>query len=302
MKLNENIILKEKYFNTKASEVYLHLIFDYADINEVWDGWVPIQYRRTGINFDNNNSELFEYLNKVYLDMHPSNYEKWVDEQNDYWNATRSEATKEIFNILKDGKWHCRNCDIRNPNFARRIQDIKEKGYTISTHLQFHCPVCKNNKSTNLMLLPIPRVEIAGNGYETWSTKLRKRILSVLNHIDVYENTSNQNCLPDHKFPEIRWDEYTKEENPENMTDKEICQKFQLLTNQRNQHKREVCRKCTQSGIRGSIFGINYYYYGTSTWDPQIPTKGKEAERGCVGCPWYDIQEWRVSLNKKLGS
>ena len=36
--------------------------------------------------------------------------------------------TKEIFHILKDGKWHCRNCDISNPNFARRIQDIKEMG------------------------------------------------------------------------------------------------------------------------------------------------------------------------------
>lgn len=301
MELNDNIRIHEReYVNTKASEVYLHLEFVFPDVNQTWNGWIPIQYRRTGVDFKRESPELIDYLNSVYENLHPSKYDNWVQEQNDYWNSTRSEATKEIFDILKDGAWHCRNCDIKNPNFARRIQDIKEKGYTISTHLQFHCPVCGDNRSTNLMLLPIPRIEIAGNGYETWSPQLRARILQVLNRIDVYENTNNQNCLPDHKFPEIRWDEFTKEINPDNMNDEEIQSKFQLLTNQRNQHKREVCRKCMQSGIRGEIFGINYYYEGTSEWDSSIPTKGKEAERGCIGCPWYDIQTWRNSLNKEL--
>lgn len=35
-------------------------------------------------------------------------------------------------------------------------------------------------------------------------------------------------------------------------------------------------------------------------WDPNIPTKGKEAEAGCIGCPWYDIERWRKEVIKKL--
>ena len=101
----------------------------------------------------------------------------------------------------------------------------------------------------------------------------------------MYENVKSPHCLPDHKFSEIRWDENTKSENPDNMTDKEIQQKFQLLTNQRNQQKREICRKCYQTGKRGVIFGIPFYYKGNENWDESIPKTGKDAEKGCVGCP-----------------
>lgn len=48
------------------------------------------------------------------------------------------------------------------------------------------------------------------------------------------------------------------------------------------------------------MFGIPYYYEGTEDWDPSIPQKGKQAERGCVGCPWYDIAAWRRALKEKL--
>ena len=139
-----------------------------------------------------------------------------------------------------------------------------------------------------------------GNGYETWTPALRKRIIKVLGSIDVYEDTFSPHCLPDHKFSEIRWDDETKGENPDAMADEEIRQKFQLLTNQRNQQKREVCRTCFQTGKRGYPFGIKYYYAGTEDWDPHIPVKGKQAEYGCVGCGWYDIAEWRKQVLSKL--
>jgi len=84
---------------------------------------------------------------------------------------------------------------------------------------------CNSNK-THLILLPIERGGIAGNGYETWSPYLRKRIIKTLGSIDVYENRFNAHCLPDHKFSEIRWDENTKSENPDNMTDDEIRENF----------------------------------------------------------------------------
>ena len=86
------------------------------------------------------------------------------------------------------------------------------------------------------------------------------------------------------------------------MTDEEIIRKFQLLDNQRNQQKREICRRCFQEGKRGSIYGINFYYKGTSKWDSNIPTIGKEAEAGCEGCPWYDIELWRKKLNDLIST
>lgn len=303
MALNSNIMLynEPRYANTKASEEYIHVKFNYPDVQKIWDGWIPVEYRRTGVSIPiSARKELEEHLNQIYAEMHPSNYRKWLEEQDNYWNATRSVDTKRIFNILKDGRWHCRNCDISNPNFARRIQDIKELGYTIATQINYHCPICGNNRSTRLLLLPIHRVQLAGNGYETWSKSLRERIIRVLGGIDVYENTPNRNCLPDHKFSEIRWDNDTKAENPETMTDQEIREKFQLLSNQRNQQKREVCRYCFQTGKRGTIYGIQYFYDGNDMWDSKIPSKGKAAERGCIGCPWYDIALWRDKLNQTI--
>ena len=186
-----------------------------------------------------------------------------------------------------------------NPNWARRIQDLKEFGYTIATDTKRFCTKCNSNK-THLLLLPIKRGTNAGNGYETWSPALRKRILKLLNYFDVYEYTENYNCLPDHKFSEIRWGDDTKDENPDDMTDEEIIKKFQLLTNQRNQQKREVCRRCYQTGKRGTIFGIPFFYEGNENWNTNIPREGKKAEKGCIGCAWYDIEEWRKQLIRRI--
>lgn len=294
------VISTQRMLNTKASESYVPVVFTYG--NKKWEGWVPVEYRRTGVEIAEDDKDgLIEHLNKVYEQMNPANYSAWLKKQDIIWQGSRSDATKPIFNLLKDGKWHCRNCEIDNPNFARRIQDLKEMGYTIATQINYHCPVCGNRRSTRLLLLPIDRVEIAGNGYETWSLALRQRILRVFKYIDAYEGKENRNCLPDHKFSEIRWDENTKAENPDNMTDAQIRDKFQLLTNQRNQQKREVCRNCFQTGRRGTIYGIDYYYEGGPYWMETIPKKGKEAEKGCVGCPWYDIERWKKEVQRKLG-
>jgi rubrerythrin len=295
--LNENISIleKDRKKHSKASEEYIHVKFTYT--TSTWDGWVPVVYRRTGIDLKND-AEIIEHLNVVYNQMNPNNLTKWKEKQKEYWETEKSRAstTKEFFDSLANGGWQCVECTLpKNPNWARRIQDLKEFGYTLATDTNRYCPNCGSNK-THLILLPIERCGLEGNGYETWSPALRKRIIKVLQSTDVYENVITPHCLPDHKFSEIRWDETTKDINPDNMSDEEIRQKFQLLTNQRNQHKREVCRNCFQTGKRGIIYGIPYYYEGTENWDDSIPKTGKEAERGCIGCPWYDIETWRNKL------
>jgi hypothetical protein len=297
--LNSNIIIVENELKNhlKASEAYIHVKFTYQ--TKIWDGWVPVEYRRTGISIKSND-ELYEHLNKVYEQMKPEKYDEWLKNQEKYWKEEKSGAkiTKPFFDSLAKGGWQCIKCTLpENSNPTRRIQDLKEFGYTLSTNIKHYCPTCNKN-NTHYLLLPIERCGNSGNGYETWSPALRKRIIKLLGSIDVFENVVSPHCLPDHKFSEIRWDDDTKGVNSDNMTDDEIRQKFQLLTNQRNQQKREVCRTCFQTGKRGTIFGIPYFYEGTEDWDSTIPPKGKEAERGCIGCAWYDIAKWRQSLKK----
>jgi hypothetical protein len=182
-----------------------------------------------------------------------------------------------------------------NPNSARRIQDIKDAGYTLAS-----IPRPGGLKGYNRILLPLPlHTEM---GYESFTPQFKARVIRLLKERNAFEArvTAKKALIPDHKFSEVRWDDETKAENSMEMTDAEIIQKFQLLDNQRNQQKREICRKCFQEGIRGTIYGIKYFYEGDENWNPNIPKVGKAAEKGCFGCPWYDIELWREMLNKKL--
>lgn len=305
VKLNPNIIVPtySRKKHLKATEEYLEVIFKYPSYKKEVICWIPLLYRRTGTEISNDKNAVDAYLNRVYTEMNPANAQSWKKQQQRYWrDHSEAQTTKKFFDVLsKDApRWYCQGCELpNNPNWARRIQDLKEAGYTLATSTSRYCEHCRAKK-THLMLIPIPRVEGNGNGYETWSSKLRTRIVKVLKNWDAYEGKTAQHLLPDHKFPEIRWDKNTKGDNPDSMTDEEINRKFQLLTNQRNQQKREVCRVCYQTNRRGTIYGIEYFPQGNPDWDSEIVTRGKEAEAGCLGCPWYDIQAWREALIKKL--
>ena len=150
------------------------------------------------------------------------------------------------------------------------------------------------------MLLPIPRG--GATGYETWTPLLKEKIASSLNFIDVFENRriKKDHFIIDHKFPEIRWDDETRRNDINNLTEEEILRDFQLIDNQRNQQKREVCRSCFQTSQRGSLYGLEFFYSGDKTWDASIPTSGKAAEAGCIGCGWYDIAAWRIALQEVI--
>lgn len=277
--------------NNKASEVYVRTTFT-QDNGFSWRTYVPFVDRRAGLDIKTD-EELAEYL----ISIKPY----FAEDAMSVWRETEKkrgliggDVTPVFFDVLLSFKEEFENLPV-NPNSARRIQDIKDAGYTIAS-----VPRQNGLKGYNRILLPIPIH--AEMGYETFTTQFKARVIRLLRERNAFEArvTPKKALIPDHKFSEVRWDEETKGENPIEMSDAEIIQKFQLLDNQRNQQKREVCRRCFQEGIRGTIYGIDYFYKGGKNWDVSIPTTGKAAEEGCVGCPWYDIEEWRKHLNKKI--
>jgi hypothetical protein len=297
---NKYIIVEGFREHSKASEKYVDVQIIQKD-GFTWKGSVPYFYRRTGI-FIETPQELAEYLEKIYPHFTKNAISKFVKDEEKRWNTELSgkKTTKGFFDKLLNLKWNSVQKDLpSNRNFARRIQDIKEFGYSLSTDTKRKISGTYET-DTHILLVPIPKGGVTG--YEVMSAEFKAKAIKVLEAINVYELSSanKHGLLPDHKFSEIRWDDETKAENPENMSEKEIKEKFQLIDNQRNQQKREACRKCFQTGKRGKIFGINYFYEGSEIWDEKIKKIGKEAEQGCVGCGWYDIRKWRDSLNELL--
>ena len=278
--------------HTKASERYVSVVYEYDD-GEVWEGWIPIEYRRTGTSLAGDD-QIKAHLEAVAPFCHSGLIEEWRSEQASFWRTKpNASVTKSFYDVLESFRWSCTGCAFpASSNPARRYQDLKEFGYTLATNKSRRCTSC-GRTGAHILMVPIPRGGISG--YESWSPALRKRIVKVLGAIDVYEGKrgSPDSLIPDHKFPEIRWDLATRQASLETLTDDEIRHKFQLLTNQRNLQKREVCRSCYQTEKRGFPFGIKYFYSGDENWPKQIPPRGRLAEQGCDGCGWYDLALWR---------
>lgn len=292
--------------NTKAQEVYLDVTFTYED-GISWEGSIVIKCRRAVLDLKEE-SEIKDYLKQVYIYCHPNQHKQWIEQQKEFWNSPSSRksrkaeeqlVTKPLFYDLLKFQWACVPCILPgNSNPARRYQALKDFGYSIATN-SLQCQQCKK-KTTHIILVPLPRRGTLG--YETMSPGFKRKCLELLNYYDAYEGkTGNKKeLLPEHKFPEIRWDASTRRDSLENLTDEEIKNDFQLMTNQRNLQKREVCRKCSQDDIRPYPFGIKFYYQGDERWPSDIPKTGKKSEKGCIGCGWYDMKKWRDTLNQKL--
>lgn len=286
-----NIKIHEFIANNKASETYVRTTF-IQDDGFRWDTVVPYVDRRAGLNIKTE-QELAEYLVSIKPYFRKNAMEEWKKQELKR-GLIGGSVTPLFFEVLLSFKEEFERFPM-NPNPARRIQDIKDAGYTLAS-----VPRPNGLKGYNRILLPLPLH--AEMGYETFTPQFKARVIRLLKERNAFEArvTAKKALIPDHKFSEVRWDDETKAENSTEMTDTEIIQKFQLLDNQRNQQKREICRRCFQKGIRGTIYGIKYFYESNEHWDPNIPKVGKAAEKGCKGCPWYDIELWRKMLNKKL--
>ena len=213
------IKIVRRWMHSKASEEFVEVVFEYPNSTR-YEWSIPIKYPRAGLELEEK-EHIEAHISDAFAMAHPDNHAEWRAEQARYWAGSKAPVTKPIFDILsKDFAWHSYGEMSTSSNPARRIQDLKEMGYTVSTRRI-------QGRGYEFMLLPLPRH--GESGYEWWSGALRNRIVRALKGIDAYEGRPGnvKALLPDHKFPEARWDAETRRESLDHLSDIEIRRDFQ---------------------------------------------------------------------------
>ena len=193
-----NITVSEFIDNNKASENYVRTTF-VQDNGFRWDTVVPYVDRRAGMNIETE-EELAEYLVSIKPYFRKEAMENWKREELKR-GLIGGSVTPLFFEVLLSFKEEFENFPM-NPNSARRIQDIKDAGYTLAS-----VPRPGGLKGYNRILLPLPLH--AEMGYETFTPQFKARVIRLLRERNAFEArvTAKKALIPDHKFSEVRWDD-----------------------------------------------------------------------------------------------
>lgn len=218
----------------------------------------------------------------------------------------------KYFAILKDTDFHCRKCaqqQIGSEQLAGGggVQGLQRgsksrPGLVIETITQY-CEIC--GKRTNWDRWTGEFQE--SNSASGLPKSLQRRIFSHYGYIDSIEQRERKEheLVIDHRLPMERWGS-SEERNSTDMSEEDIQKKFQLLkkdqSGNHNLLKSRACEHCIETGNRGYPLGIKFFYAGTDKWPDDCPKSGAGAERGCIGCGWYDYDAWRTALNKKINN
>lgn len=216
----------------------------------------------------------------------------------------------QYFQILRDQLPHCRKCaqqQIGSEQLAGGggVQGLhrgnqSRSGIVIVSESRY-CPICGKRTKWDRWTGEFKEANAAAGV----STELQRRIFDFYDYNDVIEQRRRtaHELVVDHRFPMERWGE-TETHNPDDMSTEEISRKFQLLkkddSGNHNLLKSRACERCIRTGKRGYPLGIKFYYAGNEDWPTNCPKSGSEAEQGCFGCGWYDLDAWRKALNKQL--
>ncbi len=228
------------------------------------------------------------------------------------FEATFNKGTKiyQVWLVLKDQQWHCRECEYTHVNITQiaggsGIQGLQRgtksrDGLEIDSanHL---CPKCERTT----------RHDRWTGGFETaipspsMPQGFARRVIGLLSSRDVVDGSerSPSQLTVDHKLPIIRWSPETQQTQSaySTMSDDDIKTHFQLLKKSNgsishNLLKSRACEQCFKTGERGTPFGLRFFYEGGPRWEPA----DKKDPSGCVGCGWYDFDQWRRQLNNRL--
>ena len=299
MAKNKKYKISEEFFTgEKTSDVFMEVEFVYQKKN--WDGLLPKYLKYQGL--DLTEEEFYNSIDESYEILNPLNRDAWIAQSDSDWDAKgKNTETYKVLNAIYSGEWECRTCGIAkiNDQPAPRIRDLKKMGYIIGSKRK-ECNICEKKKMHDILIM-LPKIKSKfedGNELRApISEKLKERIKKILGKVEVCFNVkrTSTELLVDHKFPSQRWN--SKESaNPDDMSEAEVKQKFQLLTNQTNMWKSRYCDTCVKTGKRGDFMGIDWFYNGDENWNGDTPYD----EKGCLGCPWYDLEEWKQKLKEKL--
>ena len=298
--MKKPIKVGELFTVEKMEDKFYEVKFKYDD--NIWEGVIPSFLVYQAFQLDDNIRD--EFIAKCYEYLNPKNQENWIKISNTYWKEVlnrnfSNDQTYDVLKALYSGIWECRVCGpVKqvNPQPSSRLRDLKKFGYVIGSKRR-HCRLCdKSTMHDILVMIKIFDISQTKSRHSI-SPKLAKKIKKSLNYIEVCFDVRRpeKELIIDHKFPSQRWTS-GETKNPNDMSDKEIHQKFQLLSNQTNLLKSRVCDRCVKEGIRGSFMGISWYYSGDEFWRGEH----KSDENGCIGCPWYDLAHWKSELKKNL--
>lgn len=214
-------------------------------------------------------------------------------ETNPYKLGTQKYKT---LNTLSNLKWHCSICDLPGSQPAAIIRDLRRKGFEIETASikcgggPKNCEKC-GEKTTHYRLVDIKPINspIERSNLPNW---LVNRIFKIYDFREAITNRKRhpKDLTIDHRIPNIRWNS-SEEQYTRDIKDKEIVEKFQLLTNEDNLWKSRMCERCKDIGIRQPFLDINYFYKGDEIYDSEL---------GCDGCGWFNPQIWKELLNKLI--
>ena len=293
---NQRIALGETFTPTKTTDVFKHVVFSYSD-EDIWVGVIPISLSYSSFEINEDDDEAFgEYLVSCYDSLTAESRTKFQNEIEQAQEFSADNETNRVLKALLSFNWECRPCAVGkiNDQPAARIRSLKQKGIIIATISTF-CPMCNENKTSDI-IVPLKLDNVSATKQRAViSKKLQKRILDTLDGKCAVTEKKQASLIIDHKFPSQRW-EFDESANPDDMSSDAIEHKFQLLTNQYNMQKSRECDSCVKNNVRGTFFGIEWYYTG----DRNYIKDENDIEKSCIGCPWYDVIEWKNQVFKRL--
>lgn len=291
--MNSKIQRGATFTVSKTDCKFLTVKFKYSN-SKAWDGCFPIYYPPMSIQFDENDVE--QHLLDAYGQLSPDSIKENIRNTKDRWPKATNSETYKVFESLLSGVWECRSCGAGkiNDQPAARIRDIKKNGFIVATQSRY-CRNCNKKQYHDILLVFAISSEARPEFRKPIPHAMKEKIIRVLGSKDVFFDAirpSNEFVI-DHKFPSQRWEGPESDNNQ--LTDQEIKNKFQLLTNQSNMLKSRLCDDCCKTNQRPSFLGIKWFYFGTEDW--QVSTKNGS---GCYGCPWFDLEEWKQRINGTL--
>jgi hypothetical protein len=296
----KNIEVKGIFEVSKTPDKFFDVKFHFTD-GHIWDGALPICLRYQGFEINE--------THESYQTFAEANYHHFSFTSSNEWDALYlfpaieqelyGPDTTKVLAALKSGKWECRVCGPvpqANAQPAARLRDLKQRGFCIATK-RINCTKCGKSTYHDLLVKLPPFDKSIVVQRHPISNVLKRKIYNVFNFREACfsRKESAKNLIIDHKFPSDRWN-IGESENKDDMSELGIKRKFQLLTNQTNMIKSRACTKCVDTGKRGTFMGINWFSHGNENWEGL----NKYDENGCIGCPWYDIEDWKNKLQAEL--